>query len=213
MNSGIEQAVAQKILEATKAVEAQVEGELERLSNLQSDDLEKLREERLAAMKAKAKQVQEWKTLGHGEYSEIPEEKAFFEWCKKSPRVVCHFYRNSTFRCSIVDKHLQLLAPKHLETRFCKINAEKCPFLTDRLKIKIIPTILCLKDSQVVDRIIGFTDLGNRDDFSTDMMEWRLGLSDIIDYSGDKETPPDQRTKKAPVNFVTKSANRHYADD
>lgn len=30
----------------------------------------------------------------------------------------------------IVDKHLTLLARKHLETKFCKISAEKCPFLT-----------------------------------------------------------------------------------
>ena len=26
------------------------------------------------------------------------------------------------------------LAPKHIETKFCKINAEKCPFLTERLR-------------------------------------------------------------------------------
>ena len=36
-----------------------------------------------------------------------------------------------------MDKHLALLAPKHVETKFCKINAEKCPFLTDRLKIRL----------------------------------------------------------------------------
>ena len=36
-----------------------------------------------------------------------------------------------------MDKHLAILAPKHVETKFCKINAEKCPFLTDRLKIRL----------------------------------------------------------------------------
>jgi len=44
----------------------------------------------------------------------------------------------SFLRCKIVDKHLALLAPKHMETKFCKINAEKCPFLTDRLKIRYV---------------------------------------------------------------------------
>jgi hypothetical protein len=27
---------------------------------------------------------------------------------------------------------------QHMETKFCKINAEKCPFLTDRLKIRYV---------------------------------------------------------------------------
>ena len=42
----------------------------------------------------------------------------------------------SKIRCKIVDKHLALLAPKHVETKFCKINATKCPFLVERLKIR-----------------------------------------------------------------------------
>ena len=67
---------------------------------------------------------------GHGEYTEIAEEKEFFELAKKSKNFVCHFYRDEFFRCKIVDKHLRLLAQKHMETKFCKINAEKCPFLT-----------------------------------------------------------------------------------
>lgn len=35
---------------------------------------------------------------GHGEYKEIPSEKDFFSEVKESKNVVCHFYRNSTFR-------------------------------------------------------------------------------------------------------------------
>lgn len=67
---------------------------------------------------------------GHGEYTEIAEEKDFFEIAKKSSNFVCHFYRDDFFRCKVVDKHLHILARKHMETKFCKINAEKCPFLT-----------------------------------------------------------------------------------
>jgi hypothetical protein len=67
---------------------------------------------------------------GHGEYTEIAEEKDFFEMAKKSSNFVCHFYRDDFFRCKVIDKHLNILARKHMETKFCKINAEKCPFLT-----------------------------------------------------------------------------------
>ena len=60
-------------------------------------------------------------------------------------QVVIHFYRPSTLRCQIVDRHLETLAAGHLETRFLKINAEKCPFLVEKLRIIMLPTILCVK--------------------------------------------------------------------
>ena len=44
-------------------------------------------------------------------------------------RMVVHFYRAS-FPCEVMDKHLAALAPKHLETKFVRIHAEKAPFLT-----------------------------------------------------------------------------------
>lgn len=104
---------------------------------------------------------------GHGEFSELVDEKEFFEVSKKSSNIVCHFYRDGAERCKIVDKHLKILAAKHLEAKFCKVNAEKCPFLTQRLRIKVIPSIALIKDSKTRDYIVGFTDLGNCDDFST----------------------------------------------
>ena len=33
-----------------------------------------------------------------------------------------------------------------------------------------------------VDYIVGFDDLGGTDDFSTDMMEWRIARADVINY-------------------------------
>ena len=46
----------------------------------------------------------------------------FFNVTKNSENVVCHFYREETFRCKIMDKHLAILAKKHVETKFCKVN-------------------------------------------------------------------------------------------
>lgn len=88
----------------------------------------------------------------------------------------------SCLRCKILDKHLSVMAKKHLETKFIKLNVEKAPFLTERLRIKVIPTLALVKDGKTKDYIVGFTDLGNTDDFSTEMLEWRLGCSDIINY-------------------------------
>ena len=44
---------------------------------------------------------------GHGVYKEIPSEKDFFDEIKNSKRAVVHFYRPTTDRCTIFDKHLE----------------------------------------------------------------------------------------------------------
>ena len=142
------------------------------------------------------------------------DEKEFFEVSKKSENIVCHFYRDSAERCKIVDKHLRILASKHIEARFCKVNAEKCPFLTQRLRIKVIPSIALIKDSKTKDYIVGFTDLGNCDDFSTEMMEWRIAQSGAIEYSGDLLTPPDVKKRLIYENKnKTIKSSRAYDSD
>lgn len=167
------------------------------------------------ALKKAQSQKQEWISLGHGKYEELQDEPAFFKAGQDSKRVVCHFYRDSFFRCKIVDKHLNILAPKHVETRFCKINAEKCKFLVDKLRVKTLPTICLMRDSKTVDYIVGFTDLGNTDDFSTEMLEWRLGTANVINYSGDLMTPPTQggKTKKTLLQPQEKKIIRGRDDD
>jgi len=109
------------MLQAAQIIESQVDAEIERLEKMDDDDFEVLRQQRMNAMKKAAQQKQEWMAAGHGEYSEVGDEKEFFEACKKSKKVVCHFYRDSTFRCKIMDKHMTDIAKRHLETRFIKV--------------------------------------------------------------------------------------------
>ena len=104
-------------------------------------------------------QREELKTRGRGQYTEITEEREFFEECKKNEKVVCHFFRSSTWRCEIVDKHLALLAPRHLETRFIKLSVERAPFLCQRLHIQILPSIGIVVDGKTKDFIKGMFHL------------------------------------------------------
>ncbi|KAM9710916.1 thioredoxin domain-containing protein 9 isoform 1-T2 [Menidia menidia] len=180
-----------KVLEqSAKVVEEQVDAQLSKLNELDDDDLERLKEKRLEALKKAQRQKQEYLSKGHGEYREIPSEKDFFNEVKESKNVVCHFYRSSTFRCKILDKHLGILAKKHVETKFIKLNAEKAPFLTERLHIKVLPTLALLTDGKTKDYVVGFSDMGNTDEFPTEVLEWRLGCADVINYSGNLMEPP-----------------------
>ena len=40
------------------------------------------------------------------------------------------------------------------------------------------------------EKIVGFDQLGGHDNFSTAMLEWRLGISKVINYKGDLSEPP-----------------------
>lgn len=48
-----------------------------------------------------------------------------------------------------------------------QINAEKAPFLTDRLKIWMLPTLALIKQEKTTDYVVGFDELGGKDDFKT----------------------------------------------
>ncbi|XP_019956305.1 thioredoxin domain-containing protein 9 [Paralichthys olivaceus] len=176
--------------QSARLVEEQVDAQLSKLNEMDEDEFDRLKEKRMEALKKAQKQKQEWLSKGHGEYREISSEKDFFGEVKDSKNVVCHFYRSSTFRCKIIDKHLAILAKKHVETKFIKLNVEKAPFLTERLRIKVIPTLALLIDGKTKDYVVGFADLGNTDEFSTEMLEWRLGCAGVINYSGNLMEPP-----------------------
>lgn len=199
--------IQEKILEATQVIEEQVDAAIQKLDNMDMDELDIIQRKRAAALRKQMKQKEDWIANGHGEYSVLTSEKEFFDIGKKSDRVVLHCYRSSTMRCAIVDKHLDLLAKKHIETKFCKLDVEKAPFLCERLKIRVIPTIVLCKGAQTIDYIVGFDELGGVDDFSTEMMEWRIAKAGVINYDGDLTSPPESVTdsdaKPKQRSFIT----------
>lgn len=52
--------VEQQLVAATQIIEKQLDAEIERLDNLDSDDLDAIRRDRLAAMKKRQEKKQEW---------------------------------------------------------------------------------------------------------------------------------------------------------
>merc|ERR1712093_339761 len=158
-------------------------------------DLASLRKKRIQQMQKDAQLKKELAKIGHGKYEEIADEKEFFATAKKSEWMVCHFYRPSTWRCEIVDKHMKLLAPKCFKTRFVKINAEKSPFLVERLKVFMLPTLACVSKGQVVDYVVGFDDMGGTDDFPTEALATRLAVAGCLEYEGGDIKPADMPGK------------------
>lgn len=193
------QLIEQKVLEVTKRLETEVDAAIEQIDTLDINDLEQLRKQRIQEYKAQQGRRQQWFQSGHGAYEQLSEEKMFFDVIKKSDNVVIHFFTATNTRSPILDKHLKILAPKHVETKFVSLNAEKCPFLATRLHIKTIPTLVCIQKSIVIDKVVGFTSLGNTDDFTTEVLEWRLAQNNILEYEGDLSVMPTGNEKKEKV--------------
>lgn len=208
-NSKVQEILEKQVLTVVKAVEDKIDDEIAALDRLDLDDIEVLRERRLQQMKKMAEKRSRWVALGHGEYSEIPSEKDFFSIVKASDRVVCHFYREN-WPCKVMDKHLTILAKQHIETRFVKINAEKSPFLAEKLKIVVLPTLALIKKAKVDDYVVGFDELGGKDDFSTEELEERLAKAQVIFFEGESSLNPSKSSAK--TRSVRQSTNPDSSD-
>ncbi|CAE7726045.1 unnamed protein product, partial [Symbiodinium microadriaticum] len=183
--------------------EKKLDQQIKDIENLDEDDFEALRERRRVALQQRIRQEQDWKQLGHGRYLDLgTDPKEFFNAAKKSARMVVHFYRGVTPRCEIVDAHFEKLAPKHLETRFVKIDAEKSPFLVERLGIILLPTIVLIKDGKTEHSLRGFDELGGTDDFSTDDMAYVLSTHGVLNFEMDRSEMIANHAARAGLNHV-----------
>lgn len=175
--------------------EAHMDDMLNKLENMDTDDMEKLREVRKKRMIAEAKRKQMLRGQGHGEYRELGDEKEFFKEIKQAPAACVHFYRPATFRCNIIDKHMRRCAAKYVECKFVKINAEKCPYLCEKLHIWCLPSIVLIVDGKTHYTCVGLNDFGGEDDFSDEAFEYVIGGKGMFQYKGDD---PEELNQKGP---------------
>merc|ERR1712159_688621 len=129
-----------------------------------------LHAKRLADLQKKHALEKQFHAQGHGEYREIGEDEFLKEVCG-SQWCVVHFYHPEFFRCKIVDKHLRIIAQKHLSCKFLTLNVEKAPFFVAKLAIQMLPTVIVFKDGIVSGQFSGFDEMGGKDDFRTEVME------------------------------------------
>lgn len=122
--------------------------------------------------------------------------------CKKSARVICHFYRSVTPRCQIVDSHFEILANKHVETRFIKVDAEKSPYLVEKLGIILMPTMVIILDGKTNHSIRGFDEFGGIDEFTTADMAHVLAGHGCINYEEDRSEEIAKSSSIGGLNHV-----------
>jgi thioredoxin-like negative regulator of GroEL len=97
-----------------------------------------------------------------------------------SSHCVVHFFHRDFERCRILDKHLALAARKFFRTRFVKIHAPDAAFFVAKLSVKVLPCVVMFLEGKAYDRIVGFEEFGQRDDFDTSLFEGRLLAAGVV---------------------------------
>ncbi|KAK6922673.1 hypothetical protein RJ641_010977, partial [Dillenia turbinata] len=116
------------------------------------------------------------------------------------------------------------LAPRHIDTKFIKLDAENALFSVTKLAIKTLPCVVIFRYRYrprsnycifhisgvgiAMDRIVGFQDVGGKDDFTTKVFESLLIKKGIISEKKDQEDEDDDY-EEARRRTVRSSA---YAD-
>ena len=170
--------------------------ELRRLHADRADELRKEAERRAAALRAEAS--------GLGALSRFDEEAGFLSAAANSPRLVAHFAHSDFESCKVVDAHLEVLSRKWLGTRFARVEASDAPFFVTRLKVKVLPAVLCFVEGRCCGRIVGFDELGGSKDFSTRSLERALASKgDVLarrlvgtGKNGEKEEEEEEENRR-----------------
>ena len=175
---------------------------------MEDPEVERLRQERLTAMKNARKKMQQGAAEGCGELREIAEDE-FLKEVTNHQFVVVHFYHAEFMTCKVMDKHLRILAPRCMTTKFLKIDASRSPFFVAKLKIKTLPSLAFFLDGVVVGRQTGFEGLissATDEDFPTPKLHQvlrfhgMLGLEEMKaareELEGDGDDAEDYETSE-----------------
>jgi thiol-disulfide isomerase/thioredoxin len=187
------------------------------LDELESDPaLEALREQRLEQMRRDQLQMLEHKAKGHGEYRTISQDEFLPECTSSSEWIVVHFFHDEFETCKVMDHHLKIVAEQHVECKFLRIDARKAPFFCTKLKVKTLPTVLVLREGNVVNRLLGFEGIAEGNEWPTSMLQKWLSQAGAIQY-----TPPsrelEDEMKRLGISTrggtIRRGGVRHYDDD
>ncbi|EJW03615.1 hypothetical protein EDEG_02046 [Edhazardia aedis USNM 41457] len=138
--------------------------------NLNDDyEYEKYKEKRISELK---------ETLSNHAVQEILSENDIIEKSKKDTMIV-HFYTNKFAKCRIMNDKLKKVAIFFKDISFYKIDADLCPFLVDKLRIKVLPFLGFFRGGYFLRGVEGFEGFGENDFAVVDLVKF-ISNHDIV---------------------------------
>jgi thioredoxin-like negative regulator of GroEL len=110
--------------------------------------------------------------------TEITSEKELVDKTQRLTMVV-YFYKPEFRRCKVMDHVLGAVSRELPSLLFYRMNAELCPFVTEKLGITALPFLGFFKDGFFVDQVVGFEEIGD-DDVSPALLKKKIKESSIF---------------------------------
>jgi hypothetical protein len=129
------------------------------LNDDDDNELQALRQARVAQLKQQQSLRAQHVSLGHGSLRTITQDEFLPECTGSSRYVIVHYYHDDFERCKIMDYHLKIIAPEHMEAKFLRIDASKSPFFVNKLRIHTLPALLVFENGKEIGRLTGFDGL------------------------------------------------------
>lgn len=176
----------------------------ELLNDLEEDDDEfmaRYREQRIEQISSHLKKVEKnVREQNYGIVEVISQESRLINMSTQIDNIIIHFEIPTFPKCVFMDNALESLARKYLDSKFVKINVENCPFLVDKLQIKVLPFVVGYKKGVEALRLTGFSELGNDPNgFPLVNLEKRLLSVRLIKSTG--------RLTQAKINNINNSSD------
>ncbi|KAL1886378.1 hypothetical protein Plec18167_000308 [Paecilomyces lecythidis] len=118
-------------------------------------------------------------------YPTLPNDQVLLDFTTQNQRCVVHFAHPDFAKCGVMDEHLRLLASRHYEVRFARVDVRDCPFVVEKLNVRVLPCVIGFVDGVGAERVLGFEGLGagSRDGvkgFKTVELEKRLVTKGVL---------------------------------
>lgn len=152
-------------------------------------DLEQIRQARIAEMKTQKKMNDHWRSLGHGRYREIDDERAFFKEVAPHERVACVIHAEYDDLQNSLHESVDRLAEKHMETAFLRLRENKAHFMMKMVDFGNLPCILVLRHGKVT-TCLGARRLRGLSYSQLERLLWSqdvLGVGDYSDENSDSD--------------------------
>ena len=163
------------------------------------DELQALRKARIEELKREHNQRAEHVSLGHGSLRTITQDEFLPECTGTSRFVVVHYYHDDFERCKIMDYHLRLIAPEHIEAKFVRIDASKSPFFVSKLRIQTLPSLFVFDMGREIGRLTGFEGLAlnpnKPDEWHTGRLQEWLSSTGAIRYERPSREVEEERKR------------------
>lgn len=92
-------------------------------------------------------------------------EKELVALIEGGGRVLAHFLHPRFEKCALLSRGLAPLAHAHPETLFVEVNALEAPFLTQKLRLRVLPLMVFFREGAAPVRVEGFEGFGDEKSF------------------------------------------------